>query len=67
MSEAGARKLSWKHEMFDDVTDERVASCALTAVHIDVDIPKGGGVPAAHPGDARVWSSSRNEERRRSL
>jgi acyl-CoA thioesterase FadM len=47
LSEAGSRKLSWTHEMFDDVTDERVASCALTAVHIDassrkaVEFPQG--------------------------
>ena len=33
--EAGARKLVWTHEMFDDVTDEVVATCELTAVHID--------------------------------
>ena len=35
VSEVGARKMSWVHEMFDDVTGERVACCRLTAVHID--------------------------------
>lgn len=33
--ETGARKLRWLHEMFDDVRNELVASCELTAVHID--------------------------------
>ena len=45
LTEAGARKLSWTHEMFDDVTDERVASCALTAVHIDASSRKAVEFP----------------------
>lgn len=35
ITEAGARKLSSVHEMYDDVTNDVVAVCALTAVHID--------------------------------
>lgn len=43
--EVGARKLTWAHEMYDDVTNENVASCELTAVHIDAETRKATVFP----------------------
>ncbi|MEA2476384.1 MAG: acyl-CoA thioester hydrolase [Actinomycetota bacterium] len=43
--EAGARKLRWVHEMYDDATNERVATCELTAVHLDATSRKAKPFP----------------------
>lgn len=47
LTEVGARKLSWVHQMFDDVNDEPVATCRLTAVHIDASTRKAVEFPPA--------------------
>jgi acyl-CoA thioester hydrolase len=49
--ELGRRKIDFVHEMYDDATDDLVAECALTAVHIDsgtrkaTDFPQAVGLP----------------------
>jgi acyl-CoA thioester hydrolase len=35
VTEPGTKKLAFVHHMYDELTDELVASCSITAVHID--------------------------------
>lgn len=43
--EVGVRKLTWVHRMYDDAGDELVATCELTAVHIDGQTRKADPFP----------------------
>ena len=47
--EVGARKLMWFHEMYEDVSNELVATCESTAVHIDATTRQ----PVPFPDDIR--------------
>lgn len=43
--DVGVRKLTWVHRMYDDTNDELVATCELTAVHIDATTRKADPFP----------------------
>lgn len=52
--DVGERKLRWLHEMYDDATQQRVATCELTAVHIDA----GSRRPKPFPDGIRAGAAA---------